>query len=245
MINHKIKLAFALFVVSTAYFSGASLQAYAETVPFCHVVPNGNIILLQTDENGKINGHDGPSHSNDTVGDECVVAFCGEGFELVDGECIPFPEISIDNVTELEGDSGTTNFVFTVTRTGDLTNPSSVDFTTNDNTTTADSDYEATSGTANFAGESALGAGDGDVTTTISVLVKGDTDVEPDETFTVDLSDSSGATIVDGQGLGTILNDDVPPPLDCPTGTHEENGECVDDVPPPLEWFPNLDHQQL
>ena len=33
--------------------------------------------------------------------------------------------------------------------------------------------------------------------------------VEPDESFTVDLSNPSGATIADGQGLGTILNDDA------------------------------------
>jgi len=227
MINHKIKLAIALIVVSLGVFSGASLPAYADAEPFCHekAPGSGNFKLLHTNESGQINGHDGNGHENDLQGTACIIVICGsEFFTLPEDECIPFPEISIDNVTELEGDSGTTTFVFTVTRTGDLTNPSSVDFTTNDDTTTAGIDYDATSGTANFAGESALGAEDGDATTTISVLVKGDTDVEPDETFTVDLSDPSGATIVDGQGLGTILNDDVPPPLDCPTGTHEENG---------------------
>jgi hypothetical protein len=39
-------------------------------------------------------------------------------------------------------------------------------------------------------------------------LVKGDKTVEPDETFFVNLSNASGATIADGQGLGTIVNDD-------------------------------------
>jgi len=45
----------------------------------------------------------------------------------------------------------------------------------------------------------------------VTVLVKGDTLVEPDETFFVNLSSPSGATISDGQGQGTIVNDDAPP----------------------------------
>jgi len=43
----------------------------------------------------------------------------------------------------------------------------------------------------------------------IVVPIIGDTTVEPDETFFVNLSNPSGATIVDGQGLATIQNDDV------------------------------------
>ena len=44
----------------------------------------------------------------------------------------------------------------------------------------------------------------------MTVQVKGDTDVEPNETFKVNLSDATGnATIVDGQGVGTITNDDA------------------------------------
>jgi subtilisin-like proprotein convertase family protein len=42
----------------------------------------------------------------------------------------------------------------------------------------------------------------------VTVTVNGDTAVEPDETFFVNLSNASGATISDGQGIGTIVNDD-------------------------------------
>src|SRR6185436_4508768 len=42
----------------------------------------------------------------------------------------------------------------------------------------------------------------------ITVLVNGDTSPEANETFTVDLSNPSGATITDGSGLGVINNDD-------------------------------------
>ena len=40
------------------------------------------------------------------------------------------------------------------------------------------------------------------------MLVNGDTNVEPDETFFVNLSNATNATIADSKGEGTILNDD-------------------------------------
>src|SRR6185436_3783713 len=46
---------------------------------------------------------------------------------------------------------------------------------------------------------------------TISVVVNGDTQSEPDETFTVNLSGAVSASIADGQGTGTIVNDDAAP----------------------------------
>ena len=52
--------------------------------------------------------------------------------------------------------------------------------------------------------------GAGDTTQTITVLVCGDTTVELDELFNVNLSSPSvGATISDATGQGTIVNDDV------------------------------------
>jgi len=115
------------------------------------------------------------------------------------------PTISIGDVTQAEGDSGTTNFGFTVTRSGDTTGSSSVSFATADGTaTTADGDYISASGTVSF--------GTGVTQQTVTVTVNGDTTVESDETFTVNLSTPAGATIADGQGLGIIQNDDTAPP---------------------------------
>ena len=115
----------------------------------------------------------------------------------------PFPSFSIDDVTQSEGNSGTTDFVFTVTKTG--AGAAGVDFTTVDGTaTTADNDYQPNSGTLNFAS--------GDGTQTIIVKVNGDTNVESNEAFTVNLSNASDATIPDADGTGTIQNDDVPLP---------------------------------
>src|SRR4029077_18279394 len=51
--------------------------------------------------------------------------------------------------------------------------------------------------------------GAGQTTQTITVAVAGDTKVEPNETFNLNLSNpTNGATISDGQGIGTITNDD-------------------------------------
>ncbi|EAZ90656.1 beta strand repeat-containing protein [Crocosphaera chwakensis] len=110
--------------------------------------------------------------------------------------------LSINNVTLAEGDNGTQQFVFSVTLSNNISGGASVDFdTANGTATTADNDYSATSGTLNFVGN----AGE---TQTITVNVNGDTEVELNETFFVNLSNASGATIADGQGTGTIVNDD-------------------------------------
>jgi hypothetical protein len=47
------------------------------------------------------------------------------------------------------------------------------------------------------------------VTKTVTVTIKNDFVVEPDESFTITLSNvSSGATLTTAVGTGTILNDD-------------------------------------
>ena len=77
---------------------------------------------------------------------------------------------------------------------------STVDFATSNGSAAAGSDYTAQSGTVTFA--------PGETSKTISIAVQGDRRREGNETFFVNLSDAQGASIVDGLGLGTILNDD-------------------------------------
>src|SRR3989454_917201 len=110
----------------------------------------------------------------------------------------PLPGISINDVTLTGNGSGTKNFDFTVTRSGDTSITSSANFATADGTATvADSDYVANSGTLSFAA--------GETTKTITIVVNGDTTVEPDETFSVNLSNCVGCIITDSHGVGTIL----------------------------------------
>jgi hypothetical protein len=113
----------------------------------------------------------------------------------------PLPTLSINNVSANEGNSGTTAFTFTVTLSAASASTVTVNFATADVTATAGSDYAAASGVVTFT--------PGQTTRTITVDVTGDTAVEPNETFLVNLSAPVNATIATGQGIGTIVNDDV------------------------------------
>src|SRR5207248_2549666 len=78
------------------------------------------------------------------------------------------------------------------------------DYATADGTATAPSDYAAlTTTTLTFA--------PGETSKPVTVDVNGDTTYEHAETFSVNLSNPSNATVADAQGLGTITNDDAQP----------------------------------
>ena len=114
------------------------------------------------------------------------------------------PSITINDITQTEGNSGTSNYVFTVTRSNNA-GAISVNYSSSDSTATAPADYIAIpTTTLNFA------AG-GTLTQTVTVPVVGDTIVEPNETFSVNLSNCVGCIIADNLGLGTITNDDSAP----------------------------------
>jgi hypothetical protein len=109
--------------------------------------------------------------------------------------------LSINNMSKAEGSRGTSlPFIFTVTLSPARSSPVTVNYATANGTATAPSDYTAKNGTLTFA--------PGETSKPVSVSVNGDRVVEPNETFTVNLSSPSGATLSDGQGVGTILNDD-------------------------------------
>ena len=117
----------------------------------------------------------------------------------------PLPSLSINDVTVAEGNVGTTFATFTVTQSVPSGRAVSVDFATADITATAGSDYLATSGTLTFAA--------GETTKQVTVIVNGDLLDESNETFALNLSNPSNATIVDAQGIGTITDDDTLPAL--------------------------------
>jgi hypothetical protein len=111
--------------------------------------------------------------------------------------------IAIDAPSVVEGDTGTTQMVFTVRRVGDTSGNVTVNWATADGTATAASDYITASGQVTFP------AGNSD-TQTISVSIKGDTIPEANETLYVDLSLASGtALLADSDGQGTIVDNDT------------------------------------
>ena len=119
---------------------------------------------------------------------------------ILNDDIVATSSLSINDVTVTEGNSGTQNAVFTVTLSPSSTQTVTVQFATANGTATAPSDYQTTSGTLTF--------NPGDTSKTITVRVRGDVLVEADETYFVNLSNPTNATIADGQGLGTILNND-------------------------------------
>ena len=128
-----------------------------------------------------------------------------------EGQAAALPTLSIDNVSQNEGNVGTTPFVFTVTLSAASGSTVTVDFATANGSAAAPGDFAATSGTLTFA--------PGATSQTITVSVVGDTVPEPNETFVVNLSNAANATIAVAQGTGTIVNDDAvsPPPARGPT----------------------------
>lgn len=121
-------------------------------------------------------------------------------------EAVPLLTI-LDNVTHAEASSGTTSFVFDVTRQMLTTGSTTVDWAvsgTGSNPASA-SDFSGgvfPSGTLTFNASDTLKQ--------ISISVIGDGTIENDETFLVTLSNASGgATIGIATATGTITNDDV------------------------------------
>ncbi len=119
------------------------------------------------------------------------------------GSCGIVPaELTIDDVAMVEGDGGTTDFVFTVSRDQNQTEVS-VTAETMDGTAQAGSDYTATGPTV-----LTFPAG-GTLSQAFTVPVAGETLVELDETFSVELANPVNAVIADGSGAATIDNDDA------------------------------------
>ncbi|MBW4540517.1 MAG: DUF4347 domain-containing protein [Myxacorys chilensis ATA2-1-KO14] len=154
--------------------------------------------------------------SNPTNATLSTVSNQGTGTILADD---PRPTFSIQNVTAAEGNSGTTPFTFKV----DLSNPSSETITVQYDTKpgTADtSDYTRNTGVLTFAPL--------EQSKTITVQVTGDTQYELDETFTVELSNPTNATLPSASSTlaatGTIQNDDSLPQVQVTATPSREEG---------------------
>ena len=111
--------------------------------------------------------------------------------------------LSIDDVSKAEGNSSATPFTFTVSLSSPAGSQVTVNYATANGTAMEGSDYQSASGTLTF--------NPGQTSRQITVYVNGDSVKESNETFAVNLSSAVGASITDGQGLGTIQNDDGRP----------------------------------
>jgi CSLREA domain-containing protein len=112
----------------------------------------------------------------------------------------PPPTLSIDDVTVTEGDTGQQEVVFTVSLSVDTERSVTFSFVTVPGTATENQDYSHTIGTD--------GIGFGVTRRVERITIRNDTIPEPNETFTVKLSDPDGATIADDEGVCTIIDND-------------------------------------
>ena len=112
----------------------------------------------------------------------------------------PPPTLSISDASGVEG--GVLRFRVTLSRAAGR--PVMVNYRTVGSTALQGTDYEAASGTLTFAPGTTL--------QTIGIRSREDAEDEPNETFTVTLSNPLGATLQAATGSGTIIDDDAPPP---------------------------------
>nr|WP_290668762.1 Calx-beta domain-containing protein [Ardenticatena sp.] len=130
----------------------------------------------------------------------------GDGTAVCDiGAVEAHRQLIIQDTVVVEGNSGTTTAVFTVTLAPTSTATVQVDYATVNGTAIGGVDFVATAGTLTF--------NPGETQKTIAVDVKGDTDDEVDETFVVLLSAPLNADVLDGSAVGTIIDDDGLPAL--------------------------------
>jgi hypothetical protein len=173
----------------------------------------GAIFIFDKADNG---GAAAPGTTTDPQVSGCNVTYSGNSASTNNddlygsiGSATGCSVLTIDNVTQSELNSGTSLFTFTVSLSapagsGGVTfDIATADGTAqDDNPTSEDNDYMGLS----FTNQAIL---TGNSTYTFSVTVNGDLTVEADDTFFVQVTNVIGAAVGDGQGLGTIRNDDV------------------------------------
>lgn len=150
--------------------------------PRCSSLPIFDYVNWNYDETFFINLNDA---TNATIADAL-----GVGTILDNDEP---PKLTINHKSIIEGDNGTNVITFTVSLDAPSAKLIIVDYATVDGTAKALSDYMATSGNLTFA--------PGETTKTVSVIVNGDRDRGPDETFFVKLANATNATFSRSQSF--------------------------------------------
>ena len=133
------------------------------------------------------------------------------------------PALSVADAEATEGDDA--NLDFEVTLIPAATAQVTVDYATSDGTATSSMDYTSTSGTLTFAA--------GETSKTVSVPITDDTVSDDGETFTLTLSNASGAEIADSEATGTIRNTEAnraPTGIPTVTGTSRVRETLTADI---------------
>src|SRR5262245_8229503 len=129
------------------------------------------------------------------------------------------PRNAIGGASGTEGSTGTTQMTFTVSRQGDPHGTSSVHYETDSGTATSGVDFAPASGQLSFPTNV--------MSRTLTVNITGDRLDEPDEDLFVNLSNPTGGHITDGQGEGTIGDDDSSPVAASQSTSTDEDTEVA------------------
>ena len=133
------------------------------------------------------------------------------------------PALRVADAEATEGDDA--NLDFEVTLIPAATAQVTVDYATSDGTATSSMDYTSTSGTLTFAA--------GETSKPVSVPITDDTVSDDGETFTLTLSNASGAEIADSEATGTIRNTEAnraPTGIPTVTGTSRVRETLTADI---------------
>ncbi|HEU4837008.1 MAG TPA: Calx-beta domain-containing protein [Pyrinomonadaceae bacterium] len=137
--------------------------------------------------------------SNATGG--AIITGSASTITIIDDDLRPAISVANTAINVFEGDSGDHNLIVTVR----LTNPSvqtvTVDYATANGTAAAGSDYVAASGSVTIPA--------GSVGAVVNIPITGDTTIEPDETFSLTLSNATNVNFIfNSPATVTIVNDD-------------------------------------
>ncbi|HEY0461476.1 MAG TPA: Calx-beta domain-containing protein [Pyrinomonadaceae bacterium] len=178
--------------IDYAAVSGTLNWADGDTAPKTFNVTICEDLLVEGNENFL-------SFLNTPTGGATVGTQSSTDVTITDNDVPAGGTITVNDVRVLEGNTGGTNAVFTVTYTGANPASASVQYATANGTALAGVDFLATSGTLNFSSGSSL---------TVAVPIIGKSLKEANETFFLNLSNPVNATIADNQGVGIIVDED-------------------------------------
>jgi hypothetical protein len=175
---------------TTKSLTGQSIPAGTLSKAFTVVIKGGTV--NEPDETFLVNVS---NVAGATAGDVQAVG------TITNDDAAATPTLSIADASVIEGNSGTKILTFTVSLSPAASGTVSYNIATANGTATSGSDYVA----ASLSGQTISAGG---TSKTFAVTINGDTTTEANETFTVTLSNVSGATLGDGGATGTISNDD-------------------------------------
>jgi hypothetical protein len=118
------------------------------------------------------------------------------------------PTLAVSGIRNTDVTTGKTDFVFTVTRSGNLTSPSTVKYSTVGGTAKASANFQAVSGQLTFAA--------GAKSETVTVPVKGSKKYSADKTFVLSLSNPTDASLKNSRATATIVSAVAPPAVPNP-----------------------------